>query len=1240
MPRIEEIRDFSRFMDLDSELHNVAPGNTRRRVNMLSDPRNENKGAQGKVPGLRAIPNSYLPSGDNRVLGAIKNTKENTFFLMLYNSLLNHCIFQVTIDSEVVVPVVLNEPKLNFKLTHRISQGGVLGDMLFWSDGYDNGFGDLEFNPPRQVNYKRAIAYTQKAYVGVGVTSYSYGLAWTKDQFCIFQGYIYYAVSVIPSSSNFPPSGDTNSNSHWIYVERFNILETYLNFTLATSERIKYPPVFLDTEYRSDSTKKYNNLRKNYFQFAARYQYADKEYSVASVFSVVPLPEGEEDFQGKTVELSSLNNNIRVLFARGTEEVVAVEIFARDNETKIWKMVNRLDKYNTDGYLTGYYHYSGPPSVPLESPYEGIYDFYNDTLGFTVDQDDIARLFDGVPQISLAMEVIENNKIVDGNFTEGQDNVDIDVTLVTNDKVVEVYNDDLVSLFHIEEKYEVLEYLRHYWEVTLPAFSSSLLGKEFRLSIFLPDQGGILDNKYGDVLNSEANYPDFVFNYLKDAIEANYANWSVRPVDDEPLKFLVVPVDAHWDLYDLTGGVYNSILYNNSTFKHGSWQPFGIVYYDRALRSGTNNISDESKIYIPNYTNEVGPSGNNFISQVRWEIKHRAPIWAKYYEWVWEKRASYLNSEQYYVADADFIEDNEFIYIKINQFLNDQVALNKNINVSPYSYTEGDRIKIIGESNDAQDWVILYDTVFDYPILGEEITVDAPDDYKIFIQNFGKEQLSTFEYISIEIYTPRKALGEDQAVYYGFGELFEIGSPYTSNRYHKKGNDEAGDPWAQDQNPVNYSTTPARGTFLRGDAWVRYRWQDPKSVIVESINYSDYHDSFLNIPGRPSIFDRNSKRRVHENELIHSGQWFSGTEINELNKVLIDGTNKTAVKERYGAITQLEESGYILRVRQKNKVTSIYLGRQGLTTAKEAGIDVVVTSGNLLGTHYYHAQDIGTSNAESCFKDNFGNYYFVDVISKNFVRDNNGGIAPIRQGLAGEIDDIIEGVILSGDTPVFFGAFDSINNRVYIFFGSEDSTTVSHHSTLVYQLGNQETSGFLSFINLYKEISGDLVGPDYMFSMNSKIYVSQLGSLYVLDDFVNPNLFFDVQHESSVEVVFNKAAMLDKNFMSIDIEADEVWSAPNYGDVAIPKNILYPSGMSSKLLEGNFKPKENDYTAEFLKDSSTNSPIPPLAVVHSLNDLINGRDLVGKVLTVTLRNATANQSVIRGVKLISFISKK
>ena len=68
---------------------------------------------------------------------------------------------------------------------------------------------------------------------------------------------------------------------------------------------------------------------------------------------------------------------------------------------------------------------------------------------------------------------------------------------------------------------------------------------------------------------------------------------------------------------ELNGGVYDGSLFNHSTFKHGSWQPFGIVYYDRALRSGTNNISGETKIYIPSYTEEIGPPGNDFITQDR-----------------------------------------------------------------------------------------------------------------------------------------------------------------------------------------------------------------------------------------------------------------------------------------------------------------------------------------------------------------------------------------------------------------------------------------------------------------------------------------------------------------------------------------------------------------------------------------------------------------------------------------------
>ena len=110
MPRLDEIRDLSGFKDLDSDLASIAPGNTRRRINLLPDPRNENVRAQGKVLGQREISNEYIPEGENRVIGVIKNLKENAFFIMLYNDRGYHCIYYVYCDSELIKPVILNEP--------------------------------------------------------------------------------------------------------------------------------------------------------------------------------------------------------------------------------------------------------------------------------------------------------------------------------------------------------------------------------------------------------------------------------------------------------------------------------------------------------------------------------------------------------------------------------------------------------------------------------------------------------------------------------------------------------------------------------------------------------------------------------------------------------------------------------------------------------------------------------------------------------------------------------------------------------------------------------------------------------------------------------------------------------------------------------------------------------------------------------------------------------------------------
>ena len=81
----------------------------------------------------------------------------------------------------------------------------------------------------------------------------------------------------------------------------------------------------------------------------------------------------------------------------------------------------------------------------------------------------------------------------------------------------------------------------------------------------------------------------------------------------------------------------NNLVASVPTFKTGARHRFGIVYYDRALRSSSVQLASQSEAYIPRMaeSTSLDPAGWAGEWHIDWEIKHEAPEWAEYWQWVY-----------------------------------------------------------------------------------------------------------------------------------------------------------------------------------------------------------------------------------------------------------------------------------------------------------------------------------------------------------------------------------------------------------------------------------------------------------------------------------------------------------------------------------------------------------------------------------------------------------------------------
>lgn len=164
--------------------------------------------------------------------------------------------------------------------------------------------------------------------------------------------------------------------------------------------------------YFSDTNVEVNRLYGTLFKFAVRYIYDDGEVSNWSDFSNAAVPD-KEAFTGVNF-VPTDNNGIDVVVQTGSKIVKKIEIAAMrtiDGGYSSWDLVATLDKEKQQ--------------IGDDSEY--TYAFYNDGSYIPVDQEKIIRPYSFLPDKPL-LQAFVNNAMVYGNFKEGFEDVDIDVT--------------------------------------------------------------------------------------------------------------------------------------------------------------------------------------------------------------------------------------------------------------------------------------------------------------------------------------------------------------------------------------------------------------------------------------------------------------------------------------------------------------------------------------------------------------------------------------------------------------------------------------------------------------------------------------------------------------------------------------------------------------------------------------------------------------------------------------------
>ena len=168
----------------------------------------------------------------------------------------------------------------------------------------------------------------------------------------------------------------------------------------------KTPPLNPITfEYTTDTAIQSNNVTDKTFQFAYQYIYKDGEVSAVSTYSKIAVNPNTYGTGVVEPEFERENNKIVLSYRNGGSEVESIRFLARLGGTTVFYKIGEVD--------------NGTGASPT-------FDFSNDGMFPAVATAEIDKVYDNVP-LKANAQSISGNRLVYGDYTEGYDNVAINV---------------------------------------------------------------------------------------------------------------------------------------------------------------------------------------------------------------------------------------------------------------------------------------------------------------------------------------------------------------------------------------------------------------------------------------------------------------------------------------------------------------------------------------------------------------------------------------------------------------------------------------------------------------------------------------------------------------------------------------------------------------------------------------------------------------------------------------------
>jgi hypothetical protein len=748
-----------------------------------------------------------LPTGINRIIGSWDDKKGNRTIIFLWNSENNHRLISYDY-ADRIISTILEDNTYSSVGWSGSSVNYTWGDVVTLSGLY------------------YVCNYTHTSDLGNGPTKNSFNWELVGD-YLDFAEYNFPQINGIYRDEELLVYWtDDNGEPKYINVDR------YINGEAPTVHRkqffyqIPQAPILSLRKIDYASSGDNNVMTNSYWQFRYQYEYWDGRKTTWSPISKIPMP--SKNIRGRN---AAVDNYIDIQVPRPPLEdtgeksvikkVIVAAIDVGDGNSGTWYVTEEIDA-------------TKPPVIHDYQYYDTMPCYYWFRFGgdfkYSIDVNQVSQLFSWIPKKAKSQEIIDENTLVLGGITEGNDNITPNPNTFTSLDVNTTDNEITIS-GHGYSNGEAL-----FYSVVSGTGVTGLTDYSGYYAI-------VVD---ADTIQLASSYANAI---AGTAVNLTAAGWGTSEVTN-------FKVEVEWTWTTLNGSP-NEKTGPVSVFKRGHRYVFALSYDDGNGRLSDVITSSDLDVIVP-YYNVALDAFNEYVAPVpTFKIYHKAPSWAKAFHISYSKSlTAELNGStpsftQFITWDALTygvystsswpMHNTNFIYFGLGYVANigtdyvDDVGNSGRVNKfsgnnmsSAYTFNKGDRIRLtaalehdiftdvhsssvydteILENDTAHEWLLLnaHDpsngiayvqpnykgTTFDISVLkvrrgfDDNTYIGNPDNTDTYPPDCYTGSATTkYSSFVIEAYTPRQQVDLEDIFYYEFGEDFLCGPDFNGDNVH------------------------------------------------------------------------------------------------------------------------------------------------------------------------------------------------------------------------------------------------------------------------------------------------------------------------------------------------------------------------------------------------------------------------------------------------------------------------